>query len=109
MGMMSRIEVGREILDSLGWECPNNMNSCISVPKDMRNNAFFKLPNYEYEGSFAASEEIEYPTDINETRQEILNTLAHLSNFISAESASRTLKRFVILQRSLCLIILPQN
>jgi hypothetical protein len=95
--MISRVEAGREILDSLGWESPTNLSSCISVPKNP-NSSFFKLPEYAPQGSYAQANEIEYPEDSNETRQEILTTVGHLSNFISAESASRTLKRLELLR-----------
>jgi len=82
----------RDVLDKFGWESPNNPNSFISVPKDPK--LLFHILDYKYEGSFATSTQtIPYPNDKNETRQEILTTVCSLSNFISAESASRTLKR----------------
>lgn len=57
---------------------------------------FFQLSDAEYVGSFPlTTNNIEYPVDSDETRQEILTAISHLSNFISAESASRTLKRCV--------------
>eukprot|EP01114_Cavostelium_apophysatum_P016624 TRINITY_DN4775_c0_g1_i1.p1 TRINITY_DN4775_c0_g1~~TRINITY_DN4775_c0_g1_i1.p1 ORF type:complete len:1113 (-),score=304.93 TRINITY_DN4775_c0_g1_i1:63-3401(-) len=94
LGMISKVEAGRVVLNGLGWESPNNLNSCISVPKDIRHNTFFKLPDYVYEGSFARSGHVEYPFESNtDLQKEILTSVTHLSNFISAESASRTLKR----------------
>jgi len=93
LGMLSRIEQAREVLETIGWESPTNLTSFISVPKDIKNSAFFKVPKYTYEGSFAVANEIEYPEDPVEARQEILTAVGHLSNSISAESASRTLKR----------------
>ncbi len=93
LGMFSRIDQAREVLDGFGWELPSNPNSFISVPKDIGKSNFFKVPKYQYAGSFATADEIEYPEDSNEARQEILTAVGHLSNSISAESASRTLKR----------------
>lgn len=97
LGMLSRTEQAREILDSLGWESPANLNSCISVPKNIRKSTFFKLADEKYEGSLATSDTIEYynPKEVNEIQMEILTAVGHLSNSISAESASRTLKRQV--------------
>jgi len=93
MGMISKVKEGRDTLYSLGWESPSNLNSCISLPKDLKNSSFFKTPSYEYQGSFAKSGQIEYPTNRTELQLEIITAVGHLSNFISAESASRTLKR----------------
>jgi len=92
--MISGQKTGREALNALGWESPNNPNASISVPKDIRS-SFFKVPEYQYEGSLAASNRIEYPEAKDEIEKEILSAVALLSNFISAESASRTLKRLV--------------
>jgi hypothetical protein len=44
--MLSRTEQAREILDSLGWESPANLNSCISVPKNIKSSDFFKVKIY---------------------------------------------------------------
>jgi len=102
LGMMSRVDRARELLNVAGWESPNNPSSCIAVPKDSTRNSFFKVPEYKFEGSFPSDGIIEYPNpavpgSVNssqeEIRKEILSTVAHLSNFISAESAARTLKR----------------
>jgi len=93
LGMISKVEEGRWCLNSLGWESPANLNSCISLPKDISRNTFLKLSNYTYEGSFAKTGEITYPNGNTELQKEILQSITHLSNFISAESASRTLKR----------------
>jgi len=93
LGMISRIDKGREMLNALGWESPGNLNSCISVPKDIRISGFFRLPDYKYEGSRALVASIEQVTEKDESIKEILSTVANLSNTISAESASRTLKR----------------
>ena len=89
LGMLSKTH--RDILDRLDWECASN----IAVPRNPKL-LFQQIPEHKFEGSFAISgEPINYPKDKNETRQEILNTVCSLSNFISAESASRTLKRLL--------------
>jgi len=89
LGMVSKAH--RDTLDKLDWDSPNN--SYIAVPRNPKL-LFQQLPEHKFEGSFAISgEPINYPKDKNETRQEILTTVCSLSNFISAESASRTLKR----------------
>jgi len=93
LGMISHIDTGRDKLASFGWESPSNPNSWISLPKNINKSNFFRIPSYQHVGSFATSNQIQYPEDNNETRQEILTAVGHLSNFISAESASRTLKR----------------
>jgi len=93
LGMISKTEKGREVLNGLGWESPNNLNSCITVPKDFMQSNFFKPPIYQYEGSFAKSGSVEYATGSSEIETEILTAVSQLSNFISAESASRTLKK----------------
>lgn len=52
------------------------------------------MPDYKYEGSFPNSGDIKYyEEDQDEVKKEILNAITLLSNFISAESASRTLKK----------------
>jgi len=93
LGMISRVPRAREKLDMLGWESPKNLNSCICVPKDAKNSPLFQLPEYNYDGSFATANTIDYPMETDEIQKEILTSVSHLSNFISAESASRTLKR----------------
>jgi hypothetical protein len=92
--MISRVPRARVKLDELGWESPKNFNSCICLPKNARNSPIFTLPDYNYDGSFAIVGSIYYAETQDEIQKEILTSVSHLSNFISAESASRTLKRF---------------
>jgi len=92
LGIMARTEVGRAALYPLGWESPNLANNTISVPKSTQNQ-FFRMPKYKHEGSFAEYD-FPYPKpEKDEEANEVLKNVTHLSNFISAESASRTLKR----------------
>lgn len=93
LGMISRVEKGRELLNLLNWESPSNLNSGVSVPKDIKSNHFFKLSPCQYEGSFASSVSIFSLGERPEIHKEILLNVANLSNTISAESASRALKR----------------
>jgi len=94
LGMISRVEKGRELLNLLNWESPSNLNSGVSVPKDIKSNHFFKLSPCQYEGSFASSVSIFSLGERPEIHKEILLNVANLSNTISAESASRALKRY---------------
>lgn len=105
--MISRIERGREILDQAGWESPAELLSCISVPKYISTNPFLKVCQthlhtvfvnhlyqvrpYEYCGTGAVPEAA--GEGLDDVGKEILSYVGKLSNHITADSASRNLKR----------------
>jgi len=91
LGMISRIERSREILDQCGWESPAELLSCISVPKSIHTNPFLKVPPYEYCGSGPVLEAA--GEGLDDVGKEILSYVGKLSNHITADSASRNLKR----------------
>ncbi len=104
---MSKVEQARGVLNGLGWDSPNNLHSCIAVPKDMKIAPFFKIPPYHFEGSFplnsisssgalvdSNNNTASFADDGDSKHQEILTAVMHMSNFISAEPASRQLKRY---------------
>jgi hypothetical protein len=104
------------VLYSLGWDSPSNLNTSISVPRDLSKSTFFKViqykfnltrvtesvgffkqvPQYRFLGAFPTTDLIEYPEPKNDLQKEILSAVTSLSNFISMESASRSLKRLVV-------------
>lgn len=93
--MISKVK-GDILRDSFGWDSPPaNPGVFISLPRNTSENPFFQIPPYEYLGSVANSNAMEKISDADEICNEILITVTHMSNFISAESASRTLKRFL--------------
>lgn len=95
LGMVSKVK-GDTLRDSFDWDSPPpNPNVFISLPRNGTQNLFFKIPPYEYVGSLANSNVIGTISDSDEICNEILTTVTHMSNFISAESASRTLKRYL--------------
>jgi len=91
VGMLSRIERAREILDLCGWESPSELLSCISVPKSIRTNPFLKVPPYEYCASGGVPEAA--GEGLDDVGKEILSYVGKLSNHITFGSASHTLKR----------------
>jgi len=93
LGMLSRTEEGRHILDSLGWESPADETSYISIPKDPKTCGFFKVPEYEYKGSIAKVCPDTVVQSYADARDEILNSTTELSNHITSESGSRALRR----------------
>jgi rapamycin-insensitive companion of mTOR len=91
LGMISRIERSREILDQCGWESPAELHSCISVPKNIHTNPFLKVPRYEHCGSGPVPEAA--GEGLDDIGKEVLGYVGKLSNHITADSASRNLKR----------------
>eukprot|EP01113_Clastostelium_recurvatum_P028085 TRINITY_DN3400_c0_g1_i6.p1 TRINITY_DN3400_c0_g1~~TRINITY_DN3400_c0_g1_i6.p1 ORF type:complete len:774 (+),score=142.03 TRINITY_DN3400_c0_g1_i6:4056-6377(+) len=106
LGMISQIERAREILDKLGWESPQNLHSYITVPKDISQDSFLKVAPYEYLGSWAGSSPSMVSFDslgFPPAHKEILEYVAKLSNHITADTASRNLKRLKTKQPELFL------
>lgn len=117
--MISQSAGGRALLNRYGWESPlNNPNVC--VPKDPSISGLFKVPRptfnpyakyfvspYEhqpkikgakYEGSWAISVSVSnissYGSD--DPRNECLQLIGSLSNPITVERATRSIKRSCI-------------
>jgi len=89
---------GRAALDKLDWEYPADSRTFICVPKNPKQ--FFQLSKYKYEGSWAEcmealeSDQTEIDDkDIDEISQEILQLIGNLSNHITADTSSRSLRR----------------
>jgi hypothetical protein len=106
LGMLSSLPRVRDILYSLGWESPADLTAKISLPIDVKQSSFFRMPDYKYEGSLALtprsnSNSVIYKPTVTKTnahqkpniRTELLGLLADLSNAVTADKSLRTLKR----------------
>jgi len=98
LGLLAGTPEGRAALDKLDWEYPADSRTFICVPKNPKQ--FFQLSKYKYEGSWAEcmealdSDQSEFDDkDIDEISQEILQLIANLSNHITADTSSRSLRR----------------
>ncbi|EFA85309.1 cytosolic regulator of adenylyl cyclase [Heterostelium album PN500] len=94
LGMLSCIEQAAELLDRLGWESPIDLTSRISVPKNLVKSTFLKVVPYEYRGSWATSTlDIPNYATVDPMKQEIIGHVINLASHITAETASKNLKR----------------
>jgi len=94
LGMLSRTEKAKGILEAVNWESPSDLNSSLCVPKDVRQSGFLTVPEYEYKGSWAHTCPDAIVPDFADVRSEIISFIANLSNHITAESSSRNLRRY---------------
>ncbi|EGG19480.1 cytosolic regulator of adenylyl cyclase [Cavenderia fasciculata] len=94
LGMISCIERANEILSKCGWESPSDLTSRISVPKDLQKSTFLKITPYDFKGSWAgnAVDPLQSLLD-NAIKQEIVTFVGNLASHITAETASKNLKR----------------
>jgi hypothetical protein len=94
------------MLYQLGWESPADLTAKISLPIDVKNSPFFRMPEYKYEGSLALApvkkNSTLYKPTLSRTderqrsfgiRDELLGLLANLSNAVTADKSLRNLKR----------------
>jgi hypothetical protein len=104
--MLSSLPPVREMLYQLGWESPADLTAKISLPIDVKNSAFFRMPEYKYEGSLALTPVKKNSTLYKPTpsktdgrhqsspiRHELLGLLANLSNAVTADKSLRSIKR----------------
>ncbi|GAM19472.1 hypothetical protein SAMD00019534_026470 [Acytostelium subglobosum LB1] len=95
LGMISSIEAAAEILEKHGWESPTDLSNRISVPKDLNKSTFLKVAPYEYKGSWANTP-FDMPTFSDPLKQEIIGYVINLASHITAETASKNLKRLKV-------------
>jgi len=93
IGLISSTPKGKKVLLDLGWECTSTR--CVAVPKDIKSTPFLKIPDYVHRGSWAVNAPdfslISYPKE--DPRSEILLYVGNLSNHITTDTASKTLRR----------------
>eukprot|EP00004_Rigifila_ramosa_P013527 TRINITY_DN3004_c0_g1_i1.p1 TRINITY_DN3004_c0_g1~~TRINITY_DN3004_c0_g1_i1.p1 ORF type:complete len:1085 (-),score=258.97 TRINITY_DN3004_c0_g1_i1:103-3207(-) len=91
LGLISRSDTARESLGDLGWESPADCNAGIAVPRKLER--FFAIPPYRFQGSWAQAQPFAIPEGTDEDTKEVLTALSNLSNHITADGASRTLRK----------------
>ncbi|KAN0036442.1 hypothetical protein ACTFIV_001735 [Dictyostelium citrinum] len=98
LGMISCIEEAQPIFNSFGWESPSDLNSRILLPKDLKNSTFLRVPDYQYQGSWADHSFETLPANhfSDPIKNEIISFVGNLSSHITAEGASKNLKRLKI-------------
>jgi len=79
-------------MEQYGWESPTGLQTCIAVPKLLSTSSFLQVPAYEYAGASAVLSDA-VVDGLDEIGQEILSYVGKLSNHITADGASRNLKR----------------
>jgi len=95
LGMISCIEKAQDTFNKCGWETPSDLNSRILVPKDLKKSTFLKIAPYEYKGSWAGNSLDSLPNNLftDPIKNEIITFIGNLSSHITAEGASKNLKR----------------
>ncbi|EGC39137.1 cytosolic regulator of adenylyl cyclase [Dictyostelium purpureum] len=98
LGMISCIEEAQPIFNQFGWESPQDLNSRILLPKDFKKSLFLTVPTYDYLGSWADHSFETLPANYfnDPIKNEIITFVGNLSSHITAEGASKNLKRLKV-------------